>query len=189
MNVNHNIFAVIAAVLTFAASSLQAQDTKIAVVDMQLALNDYNRTKAEVEEINKFSESRNADLDKKKAALKVITDKMLALQKTAGDSSLGEEERKKAAEEFQKLAKERNANIKEIADDERKAAQELLKARQEMEAALVADIKKVMEDLAKAQSIDLIFDKSFLPKANKAIIYTSGNVIDLTPAIVGILNK
>ena len=54
--------------------------------------------------------------------------------------------RKKAAEEFQKQAKERNAMIKEIADDERKMAQEVLKARQEMEVALVADIKKVMEE-------------------------------------------
>ena len=78
---------------------------------------------------------------------------------------------------------------KEIADDERKASQELLKARQEMEAALVADIRGVMEKLASSKSVDLIFDKSFLPKANKAIIFTSDNVTDLTDEIVGILNK
>lgn len=189
MNVKNSILSAIAAVLTIAASSANAQDIKIAVVDMQKALNDYNRTKIEVDKINAFGEEKTKALDEKKAALKQITDQMIEHQKTASDSSLAEDARKAAAEKFQALAKERNAKLKEIADDERKASQELLKARQEMEAALVADIKGVMEKLAASKSVDLIFDKSFLPKANKAIIYTSANVVDLTGEIVGILNK
>jgi Skp family chaperone for outer membrane proteins len=190
MNVKNSILSVIAAVFAIAASStVSAQDIKIAVVDMQKALNDYNRTKEEVDKINKFGEEKTKALDEKKAGLKQITDKMVALQKTAADSSLAEDKRKAAAEQFQALAKERNAKLGEIADDERKASQELLKARQEMEAALVTDIKGVMEKLAQSKGVDLIFDKSFLPKANKAIIYTSANVIDLTGEIVGILNK
>ena len=189
MNVKRSALTVIAAVFTLAASSVYAQDTKIALVDMQQALNDYNRTKVEVDKINAFGEEKPKALDEKKAALKQITDKMVELQKTAADSALDEAPRKAAAEQFQALAKERYAKLKEIADDERKASQELLKARQEMEAALVADIRGVMEQLAKSQSVDLIFDKSFLPKANKAIIYSSANVIDLTGEIVGVLNN
>ncbi|MDF1753875.1 MAG: OmpH family outer membrane protein [Verrucomicrobiales bacterium] len=190
MNVKSSILSVIAAVFTLAASSsVNAQDTKIAVVDMQKALNDYNRTKVEVDKINAFGEEKTKALDGKKAAMKQITDKMVELQKVAADSALEESKRQAAAEQFQALAKERNAKLKEIADDERKASQELLKARQEMEAALVTDIKGVMDQLASSQSVDLIFDKSFLPKANKAIIYTSANVIDLTDQIVGVLNK
>ena len=190
MNVKSRILSVVAAVFTLAVStSANAQDTKIAVVDMQKALNDYNRTKTEVDMIKAFGEEKTKALDEKKAGLKQITDKMVVLQKTAADSVLDESKRKAAAEQFQALAKERNAKLKEIADDERKASQELLKARQEMEAALIADIRKVMEQLAQSQSVDLIFDKSFLPKANKAIIYTSANVIDLTGEIVGVLNQ
>lgn len=190
MNVKSRILSVVAAVFTLAVStSANAQNTKIAVVDMQKALNDYNRTKTEVDIIKAFGEEKTKALDEKKAGLKQITDKMVDLQKTAADSDLDESKRKAAAEQFQALAKERNAKLKEIADDERKASQELLKARQEMEAALIADIRKVMEQLAQSQSVDLIFDKSFLPKANKAIIYTSANVIDLTGEIVGVLNQ
>ncbi|MDF1810993.1 MAG: OmpH family outer membrane protein [Verrucomicrobiales bacterium] len=189
MNVKSSILSVIAAVLALAASTASAQNISIAVVDMQKALNDYNRTKVEVDKINAFGEEKTKLLDEKKASLKQITDKMIEHQKTAADSSLAEDKRKAAAEQFQELAKERNAKLKEIADDERKASQELLKARQEMEAALVADIKGVMEQLASSKSVDLIFDKSFLPKANKAIIYTSANVVDMTGEIVGILNK
>jgi Skp family chaperone for outer membrane proteins len=119
----------------------------------------------------------------------VITDQMIELQKTASDSALEESKRKTAAEKFQELAKERNTKLKEIGDEERKASQELLKARQEMENALVSDIKTVMEALAKSKGVDLIFDKSFLPKANKAIIFTSEKVVDLTDEIIATLNK
>jgi outer membrane protein len=188
MNVKTSVLSAIAAVLTLAVTA-NAQETKLAVVDMQKALNDYKRTKVEVEKINKFGEDKAKALDTKKAELKVITDKMIELQKTASDSALEEGKRKAAAEQFQELAKERNTKLKEMGDEERKASQELLTARQEMENALVTDIKGVMETLAKSKSVDLIFDKSFLPKANKSIIYTSANVVDLTDEIVAILNK
>lgn len=190
MNVKRLILPVVAAVFAIAASpSLQAQNPTIAVVDMQKALNDYNRTKTLVDKINALGEEKSKLLDEKKAKLKKITDQMVAKQKIASDSALNEATRKKAAEEFQGMAKERNGILKEIADDERKASQELLKARQEMEAALVTDIRGVMNQLAESKGIDLIFDKSFLPKANKAIIYTSGKVVDMTDEITGILNK
>ncbi len=189
MKANRSILTLIAVALSFTGAFAAGQEIKIAVVDMQQALNDYNRTKQEVDKINAFSEEKTKELDEKKASLKQITDKMVELQKTATDTSLAEDMRKSAAEEFQGLSRERNAKIKEIADDERKAAQELLKARQEMEAALVTDIQGVMKQLAESKGIDLVFDKSFLPKANKAIIFTSDNVVDLTAEIVGILNQ
>lgn len=188
MNMKHCLLSVIAAGFAFAATA-QAQMPKIAVVDMQQALNDYSRTAKEVAKINEYGEQKTKALDEKKAKLKQITDKMIEEQKTAANAELNEETRRAAAEKFQALGKERNAVLKEIADEERKASQELLKARQEMEKALVADIQGVMKQLAESQGLDLIFDKSFLPKANKAIIYTSGNVVDLTGEIVKVLNQ
>lgn len=188
MTVTRFILSVIAAATTFAVSA-SAQDIKIAVVDMQQALNDYKRTETEVTKINEFQEEKTKTLDEKRAKLKQLNDKMTEERQKAGDSELNEQTRKEAAEAFQAMAKEFQAMAGEIANDERKASQELLKARQEMESALVTDIKTVMNQLAESKGIDLIFDKSFLPKANKAIIYTSGNVVDLTAEIVGVLNK
>jgi len=45
-----------------------------------------------------------------------------------------------------------------------------------------------LNTLVQAQGLDLIFDKSFLPKANKAILYTSEKVKDLTGEVVASLN-
>ena len=190
MNTKNSIISLITAVFAIAASSTaNAHDIKIAVVDMQKALNDYKRTKEEVDKINKLNFEKSKVLDEKKASLKLVTDKMINLQKTAADSTLSEEKRKAAAEQFQTLARDRNAKLKEIAEEERKVTQEILKARQEMEAALVADIHRVMKKLAQSKGIDMVFDKSFLPKANKSILFTSTNVVDLTAETVGILNK
>ncbi len=190
MNIQRLLLPLVAAVCTVAATpTLKAQNPTIAVVDMQQALNDYNRTKTEVDKINAYGEQKGEELDAKKAVLKQLTDKMVEEQKIATDPANNEATRKAAAEKLQELGKERNVKLKEIAEDERKASQELMKLRQEMEKALVADIQNVMNQLAEAKKIDLIFDKSFLPKANKAIIYTSGNVVDLTAEIIGVLNQ
>ena len=61
-------------------------------------------------------------------------------------------------------------------------------ARQEMEATLVDEIKKTVDGIVQAQGLDLVFDKSFLPKANKAILYTSAKVMDLTTDVIAALN-
>ncbi len=61
-------------------------------------------------------------------------------------------------------------------------------ARSEMEATLVGEIKTTVDSIVQAQGLDLIFDKSFLPKANKAILYTSEKVKDLTDEVVAALN-
>jgi Skp family chaperone for outer membrane proteins len=57
-----------------------------------------------------------------------------------------------------------------------------------MEATLVEEIKKTVDTIVEAQGLDLVFDKSFLPKANKAILYTSSKVKDLTAEVVSTLN-
>ena len=50
------------------------------------------------------------------------------------------------------------------------------------------DPPALLRDFAGAQGLDLVFDKSFLPKANKAILYTSPNVKDLTSEVIASLN-
>jgi Skp family chaperone for outer membrane proteins len=52
----------------------------------------------------------------------------------------------------------------------------------------VGEIKDAVNAIVEAEGHDLVFDKSFLPKANKAILYTSENVVDLTEGVVSALN-
>lgn len=172
----------------FIGLSASAQELKIAVVDMQTALNDYYKTDIEVKKINDLADEKRKNLDEREAAYQQMTSQMAELDKIVRDTSLAEEKRKEAMEKLQALAQERSAKGKEIADAQRKASAEVMKARSEMEATLVGEIKDTVNTIVEAQGLDLVFDKSFLPKANKAILYTSANVKDLTTEVVATLN-
>jgi len=174
--------------LTLTGTDVSGQELKIAVVDMQEALNQYYKTEIQVKQINELADEKRKNLDERQAAYQQMTTQMSELDVVYRDTSLAEAKRKEAMEKLQALFEERNAKGKEISDAQRKASAEVMTARQEMEATLVAEIKATVDAIVEAQGLDLVFDKSFLPKANKAILYTSSNVKDLTEEIVKPLN-
>jgi Skp family chaperone for outer membrane proteins len=178
----------VAFALCSAGTNASAQGIKIAVVDMQEALNLYYKTEKEVEKINAMADEKRKNIDERQAAYQQMTTKMAELDKTVRDTTLAEATRKKAMAELQALAQERAAKGKEIADAQRKAQSEVMQARSDMEATLVGEIKEAVNAIVETQGHDLVFDKSFLPKANKAILYTSSNVVDLTDEVVAALN-
>ena len=143
-----------ALVLPFAGVSVSAQDApiKIAVVDMQEALNKYYKTDIQVKEINDLADEKRKNLDERQAAYQQMMNQMAELDAVYKDVSLAESKRKEALEK------------------------------------LVDEIKKTVDGIVQAQGLDLVFDKSFLPKANKAILYTSANVKDLTADVIAALN-
>lgn len=177
-----------ALILPVAASTLSAQEVKIAVVDMQDALNKYYKTEIQVKQINDLADEKRKNLDERQAAYQQMTNQMSELDTVYKDTTLAEKKRQEALEKLQALFQERNAKGKEISDAQRKASAEVMTARQEMEATLVEEIKTTVNKIVEAQGYDLVFDKSFLPKANKAILYTSANVKDLTEEVVASLN-
>jgi Skp family chaperone for outer membrane proteins len=165
-----------------------AQGLKIAVVDMQDALNRYYKTDIEVGKINAMADEKRKNIDERQAAYQQMTAKMADLDKTVRDTTLAEGTRKEAMEQLQALAQERAVKGKEIQDAQRKASAEVMEARSGMEKTLVDEIKSAVTVIVETQGHDLVFDKSFLPKANKAILYTSKNVMDLTEEVVATLN-
>lgn len=189
MKLNLPIFLCVAISMNLLlGSTVTAQELKIAVVDMQAALNDYYRTKEEVNKINALADEKRQNIDERNAAYQKMTSQMTELKKKVEDTSLSKEVREEALQQLNTLAQERAAKGKEIGDAQRKASAEIVKARQEMEATLVEDIKAALTTIVEAQALDLVFDKSFLPKANKAILYTSANVKDLTAETIAALN-
>ena len=177
-----------ALVLTLFSNGATAQELKIAVIDMQDALNKYYKTDIQVKQINDLADEKRKNLDERQAAYQQMTTQMSELDTVYKDTTLSESKRKEALEKLQALYQERNAKGKEIGDAQRKASSEVMTARQEMEATLVDEIKKTVDTIVQAQGLDLVFDKSFLPKANKAILYTSPNVKDLTEEVISTLN-
>ncbi len=178
-----------ACALVFAmGSTVQAQDIKIALVDMQAALDRYYKTEVEVGEINALADEKRKSLDQMKVGMQELQDKMVELMKTMNDTSLSESVRREAAEQGGKVRKELDVKGREYGEAQRAASNEYMTARSEMEGKLVAEIKETVNAMVRSKGLDLVFDKSFLPRANKAILFASDNVIDLTDEVVETMN-
>ena len=171
------------------APSAKAQGLNIAVVDMQQCLNDFYKTKIEVEKVNELAKSKQGELDGRKADYETLTKKAADLDAKARDTALSQENRQTSLTELQQIMQERMAKGREIAEAERRARQEILEARQKMESSLVEVIRGVVDATAVTNGYDLVLDKSFLPKANKVILVTSDKVPDLTETVTTELNK
>ena len=165
------------------------QQLKIAVVDMKRALTDYHKTKTEVDAINKLGEEKVRNIDERKAAYAKLTSEMVEVDKTVRATELSEDKRKAAGLKLQELAEARAAKANEITDAERLASQELFQARQRMEQTLLDEIRAAVSLVVSAKGFDLVFDRSFLPKSRKMILYASSNVIDVTDEVIAKLNS
>ena len=161
---------------------------KIGIVDMQDSLNRYYKTALEVEKINELAREKRKNLDERQADLQALTNQLTELDKKARDTSLSEAIRQDAVAQLQRILQERTTKDREIREAQRKYQAEILKARQEMEATLVAEIRDILNGIAEKQGYDLVLDKSFLPKANKVIVFDSPKVPNLTEEVIAALN-
>ncbi len=189
-----SIFVFVLFVSLAADSSQQAiaQDgsgTRVAVIDMQEVLNDYYKTKIEIEKLNALVDRREERIRETAKIWKAKIDELKELRKKMDDSALSKEAKEKVAIDFKALANDAATKEKELAYFRKKASVEIATARAEMEKILLVEIKAEMKDVIEANGIDLVFDKSFLPKANKSIMYTSAQVIDLGDKVVASLNS
>lgn len=171
------------------ARQADAQALNIGVVDMQECLNQFYKTKLEVEGVNAIAKEKQAEIDAKRADYEALTKKATDLDKKARDTALGQDQRQAAVNELQGIMQERIAKGREIDEAQRRAQQEIVDARQTMEQTLVTSIRAVVDAQSAAAGLDLVFDKSFLPKANKVILVTSPKVPDLTAGVIAELNK
>ncbi|MCF6313361.1 MAG: OmpH family outer membrane protein [Verrucomicrobiales bacterium] len=183
------LLSVLLAMTLAGVSKASAQDIKIGVVDMQQCLNKYYKTKLKVKDVEAQAKGSRAKLDERVADFKRIQVRLGALDKKARDTALSQEARKGAAVEMQQLVQEGRAKERELQEAQRKAQGELLNARQQMEKTLVDEVRVVVNEASKKAGLDMVIDKSFLPRGNKVLVVVTEKVPDLTDAVIAVLNK
>lgn len=187
---NKNFFlSLLLATVAAGVSTATAQSTKLGVVDIQECLNKYYKTKLKVKDVEGQAQSSRAKLDERFAEFKTIQVRLGELQKKAQDTALSEDQRKGAAGEMQQLYQEGRAKEAELQEAQRKAQGELLAARQQMEQSLVEEVRVVVDAVSKESGLDMVIDKSFLPRGNKVLVVVTDKVPDLTKNVIAALNK
>lgn len=181
--------SVLLAALIAGASTASAQGVKIGVVDMQECLNNYYKTKLKVKDVEGQAKASRAKLDERIADFKRIQVRLAELDKKARDTALSQEQRQGAAVEMQQLVQEGRAKERELQEAQRKAQGELLNARQQMEKTLVEEVRIIVDNISKKSGLDMVIDKSFLPRGNKVLVVVTEKVPDLTKEVIATLNK
>jgi len=188
MSAKFFLCALLAMAITVAPTAF-AQSTKLGVVDMQECLNKFYKTKIKVKDVEGQAKASRARLDERIADFKRIQVRLGELDKKAKDTALSQEQRQGAAVEMQQLIQEGRAKESELKVAQRKAQNELLAARQQMEKTLVDEVRIVVNDVSKKAGLDMVIDKSFLPRGNKVLVVVNDKVPDLTKDVIAVLNK
>jgi Skp family chaperone for outer membrane proteins len=165
-----------------------AASIKIGVIDMQECLVKYYRTEQETAKLNEVAKDKRVELDERNADFMKLNKLLADEDKKRRETSLPTETRQAADAKVNELLQERAAKQNEIQEFQRRIQSEMMTLRQEMEATLVEEAKDTVAEVAEAAGLDMVHDRSFLPRANKAIVYISGKVVDITEGVIAKLN-
>jgi len=142
------------------------RELKVGYVDVVEVITNYDKAKDYDRLLNEKREKVEEDLSSQRETIK-------EMQK--GLSLLKDEEQEKQKEKIKQA-------VEEYKRKEREAVLELRRERNEKMREVFDDIQTIIEDYAKKEGIDLIFNKN-------VILYSGERVRDLTDEIVEIANQ
>lgn len=156
--------------LSFVSFAQDFKGIKVAIVNMNEALNSSERGKKSRD----LLEAKNKKIE---AQLKVKEDKILQVKKDLENSLLSEDARKKRVPEFEALQKDYFA-------ERQKLEQDLRGDEQKYTETIFKELKGVVEQIAKKKGLDLVIEYSL----STAILYSSGKAEDITAEVIKTFN-
>ena len=175
--------------LIFALPAVAQDKLKIATVDMQTLFKQYHRTNAAQKEINveraKIQQNNNERLE----AIRGLEDELQGLRKQLDDPSLSDKRKQELFKDFQMKTQEGVALDRERREFlQRRNTARNEKMVQKMRGIL-EEIRKLVEDRAKSDDYDYVFDKSGLSTSQVPFLLYTKDATDITGALLELLNK
>ena len=181
------IFAAIFAVVSFA--QLGAQEIKVATVDMQRLLKDYYRTEEAQQELNERQALLGKSNNEKQQQIQVLEEEMTTLRKQLEDPSLNEVKKKEIYQQLQLKQQDGIAmsrSLKEYLERKRRQVNEEM---QRQMRGILEEISQLLEEKAKAEDYDFVYDKSGNSRSQVPVILYSKDAYDITESLLKELNK
>jgi outer membrane protein len=180
--------SICAAALLAAPATIQAQQPKIAIVDMKKAFDSYYKTKQAEAQIKE----RATDSDKVYKGMiedyKKANEEYRKLMESSNDQAVSPDERdrrKKTAESKVLELQEIEKSIKQFDQQARSSIGEMEKRMREK---IVGEIREVVNSKAKAAGYTLVFDFAAVTAYQTPIILYTNGENDLTESIIKEIN-
>ena len=167
-----------------------AQSTlRIGTVDMNRAFKEYNKTKDAEAKINDAKNQAKKEYDDRADAYKKALDDINNLNKQLDAPALSADAKtQKAKERDDKIANIKNME-REINEFRQTRERQLQEQALRMREGIVKEITDVVNEKVKAQSLDLVFDKSGMSLNGVPLLMYSKDNVDFTNDVVAALNK
>jgi len=183
----HLILTLVAAVLSSAAAS--AQNIKVGTVDMKKVFESYYKTKEAEAKINESRNSAKKDLEDRMDGAKKVLDEIKKIDEELQKPELSKESKEQKAKLRSEKATDLQGMDKEIREFQQQREKQLQEQSVRMRAGIVDDINKVVSDRVKAESYDIVLDKSGPSLNGVPIVLFSRESYEFTDAVVSALNK
>jgi len=168
----------------------RAQGTlKIGTVDMNRAFKEYNKTKDAEAKINDAKNQAKKEYDDRADTYKKALDEVNNLNKQLDAPALSADAKtQKAKERDDKIANIKNME-REINEFRQTRERQLQEQALRMREGIVKEITDVVMDKVKANSLDLVFDKSGMSLNGVPLLMYSRDNVDFTNDVIAVLNK
>ena len=178
------------AVLSWLAGPIAAaQDLKVGIVDMNRVFAEYYKTKDAEKRVNDDKSTAKKELDERASRYRDLMQKWNDKQKMISDKLLNEELRQQAQKEAAATGSEIKSLERDMDEFRRRRESQLQDQVGRMRKGLLEDIRSRVEEKAKRDNFDIIFDKSGKSPIGVNFLLFSKDGVDITDDVLKELNK
>ena len=181
--------AVAAAALLVGNAAAQDAKLKIATVDMQQLFKEYFKTNEAQQQINVERARIQKDNNEKLTAIRQIESDMQALKTQTEDPSLSDQKKAQVYKDHQAKYQEGIQLDKERREYLSRKNQALNEKMVQRMRGILEEIRKLVEERAKAENFDYVFDKSGMSTSQVPFLLYTKDATDITAALLKDLNK
>ncbi|MCX6877554.1 MAG: OmpH family outer membrane protein [Verrucomicrobia bacterium] len=179
--------AMAASLTCFAAA--QDRKIKIATVDMQELFKQYYRTNDAQKQINVERARIQKDNNERMAKIRDIETSLGNLRKQLDDPAINDSKKQALFKDWQAQQQEGIALDRERREFLQRRNQMLNEKMLQRMKGILEEIRKLVEEQAKAEDFDYVFDKSGLSTSQVPFLLYTKDATDITAGLLKVLNK
>jgi len=182
-------FAMTMAAVFLGAGAANAQKLNIATVDMQGLFKEYYRTNEAQQQINIERARIQKDNNERLARIREIENELQTLKKQLEDPAISDKKKQDIIKQWQLKQQEGIALDRERREFLQRRNRALNETMVQRMRGILEEIRKLVEERAKADDYDYVFDKSGLSTSQVPFLLYTKDATDITADLLKELNK
>lgn len=189
MTIIRRIFTAVFAASLIGIASAQEGKLKIATVDMQELFKQYYRTNEAQKQINVERARIQKDNNERLARIRELENSLGNLRKQLDDPAINDSRKQQLFKDWQMQQQEGIALDRERREFLQRRNQALNEKMVQRMKGILEEIRKLVEEQAKTDDYDYVFDKSGLSTSQVPFLLYTKDATDITAGLLKDLNK